>query len=271
MAALGQFHHGSGRERSGERLHARIERVIVARCDPHRSVGQRRSMRNRVVGREGGSRRVRACVGPLGLGVAGPDGRADRGRRGDEVRILLGEEQGAVAAHRDAHYPDPPGRASQAEAAAARDQLIDHHRHRVVARMRVPVAVAAVHGDHRHRSQRLAVHLERHGLRGRNADQGVGVVAAVTVEHDHQRQFVPGTVPGRVGDRVADRPAAGRRVEHSRGRGPGRGELQSQAGDRTRPVQRVEHRLARQDAVGDQLEAGGPRSRQGRRGSQRQR
>jgi hypothetical protein len=248
-----------------------MERVVIAGRDPDRDVGQRRGVRNHVVGREGGRRSVRARVGGLRLGVAGPDGRADRGRRGDEVRILLGEQQGAVAAHRDAHHRDPPGRASQAEAPAARDQLIDHHRHRVVARMRVPVPVAAVHGDHRHRSQRPAVHLERHGLRGRHADQGVGVVIAVTVEHDHQRQFVPRAVPGRISDRVADRPAPGRRVERARGRGPGRREHERRARHRARPVQRVEHCLTRQDAVGDQLEAGGPRSRQGRRGSQRQR
>jgi hypothetical protein len=39
VAALGQVHHGSGREHSRERLHARIERVVIARCDPHRDVG----------------------------------------------------------------------------------------------------------------------------------------------------------------------------------------------------------------------------------------
>lgn len=271
VAALGQVHHGSGWESSRERLHARIERVIVARCDPHRNVGQRRSMRYRVVGREGGGRSVRARVGPLRLRVAGPDRGADRGRRGDEVRILLGEQQGAVAAHRDAHHPDPPGRASQAEAPAQRDQLTDHHRHRVVTRMRVPVAVAAVDGDQRHRSERPAVHLERHGLRGGHADQGVGVVTAVAVEHDHQRQFGPGAVSRRVGDRVPDRPAPGRRVEHARGPGPGRRERKRRARHRARPVQRVEHGLAWQDAARDQLEAGGPGNRQGRRGTQPQR
>jgi len=270
MAAPGQFHHGSGWESSGERLHARIERVVIAGRDPDRDASQRRGVRDRVVGREGGRRSVRARVGGLRLGVAGPDGRADRGRRGDEVRILLGEQQGAVAAHRDAHHRDPPGRASQAEAPAARDQLTDHHRHRVVARMRVPVPVAAVHGDHRHRSERPAVHLERHGLRGGHADQGVGVATAVAVEHDDQRQLALRAVAGRVSDRVADRPAPGRRVERARGRGPGRREHERRARHRARPVQRVEQCLTWQDAVGEQLEAGGPRSRQGR-GSQRQR
>ena len=222
VAALGQVHHGPRRESSREGLHARVERVVVASRDPYRDVGQRRSVRDRVVGREGAGRSIGARVGPLRLRVAGPDRRADRGHRGDEVRILLGEQEGAVAAHRDAHQPDPPGRASQAEAPAEGDQLTDHHRHRVVAGMRVPVAVAAIDGDQRHRSERPAVHLERHGLRGRHADQGVGVVTAVPVEHDHQRQFVPGAVPGRVGDRVPDRPAPGGRVERTRGPGPGR-------------------------------------------------
>jgi hypothetical protein len=222
VTALGEIHYGSGRERSRKRLHARIERVVIASRHPDRHAGQRRSMRDRVVGGKGGRRSVCASVGPLRLRVAGPDGRADRGHRGDQVRILLGEQQGAVATHRNAHHRDPPGRASQAKAPAERDQLADHHRHRVIARMRVPVAVATVDGDQRHRNERLAVHLKRHGLRGRQADQRVGVITAVAVEHDHQRQFVPGAMPGRVGDRVPDRPVPGRGVERARGRRSGR-------------------------------------------------
>ena len=101
-------------QRAGEGPDAGVERVAEAGRDADRDAGERGGVGHRVVGREVGRRRVRPGVGRPRLGVAGPDGGADRGGRADQVRALLRQQQGAVAAHRDAHHADPlrgrPGR-----------------------------------------------------------------------------------------------------------------------------------------------------------------
>ena len=63
-------------------------------------------VRDGVVSGKVGRRGVGAGVGRR-LVVAGPDRRADRGYRSNEMRVLLGQQEGPVAAHRDAHCADP--------------------------------------------------------------------------------------------------------------------------------------------------------------------
>jgi hypothetical protein len=258
VAAAGEAQHrrlaaGAPRQRPREGLHAGVERVAEAGRDADRDAGERGRVGHRVVGGEVGRRRVRAGVGRPRLGVAGPDGRADRGGRADQVRALLGQQQRAVAAHRDAHHADPMG-GPEAATAAHRHQLVGQHRLRVVARVRVPVTAAAVHRHQGHRRQRGAADPERDRAGGRQAGQRAGVVAAGAVQHDHQRQLRTGPVPGRVADRVADGPVPGLRVERARdlraGRGVGR---QAGGGHRAGPVERVELALAGQVAAADEL------------------
>ena len=150
----------------------------------------------------------------------------------------------------------PPRFRHQAAAPAQRDHLVGEHRLRVVARVRIPVAGAAVDRHQRHRGQRRAADPERQRPGRRQAEQRADVAAAVAVEHDHQRQFRARPVPGRVADRVADGAVPGRRVEragHLRARrGVGR---QVGGGHRARTVERVERALARQVAAADQLGA----------------
>lgn len=50
VAARTELHHGSGRERPGQRLHPGAKRVGVAGRDPHRAVAERGGVRDRVGG-----------------------------------------------------------------------------------------------------------------------------------------------------------------------------------------------------------------------------
>ena len=265
MAAVGEAHArrlaaGALGQRAGEGLDAGVERVAEAGRDADRDAGERGRVGHRVVGREVGRRRVRPGVGRPRLGVAGPDGRADRGGRADQVRELLRQQQGAVAAHRDAHDADAARSAAafdtEAAAPAQRDHLVGEHRLRVVARVRIPVAGAAVDRHQRHRGQRRATDPERQRPGGRQAEQRVGVGVAVAVEHDHQRQFRARPVPGRVADRVADGAVPGPRVERA-GQLRARRSVgcQVRRGHRARPVDRVERALAGQVPAADELGA----------------
>ncbi len=221
--------------------------------------GQRPRVGDRVVRREVGRRCVRARVGPVRLRVLRPYGRADGGDGCEQAGVLLGQQQRAVPTHRDAHGADALRCPPEVQRLAHRDQLPDHHLHRVVMGMRVPVAAAAVDGHHGHRRQRDAVDLERDGLRRRHGGQRVRVVGAEAVEHDDERQGVARMVTRRPGDGVADRTVAGPREEGPGPRGAWFAEAQRRCGDRARPVELVELLFPRKDAVLDQLEPGGAR------------
>ena len=260
MATLREVHDGRFRQCPRQCDHAGVEGIIETRGDADGRVGQRPRMGDRVVRREVGRRCVRARVGRVGLRVLRPHGRADGGDGCEQAGVLLGQQQRAVPAHRDAHGAYALRGPPEVQRLTHRDQLPDHHLHRVVMGMRVPVAAAPVDGHHGHRRQRDAVDLERDGLRRRHRGQRVRVVSAEAVEHDDERQGVARMVTRRPGGGVADRPVAGPRQE---GPGPRRAwwaEAQGRCGDRACPVELVELLFPRKDAVLDELEAGGARA-----------
>ena len=97
VTALGELHDCSGGQGPGQYLHSRVEGVRVSRGNPNRCAGQRARVSDGIVGGEVRSGGGRTAVGSPRLGVAGPDRWADRGYRRDEVRALLGEQDGPLA------------------------------------------------------------------------------------------------------------------------------------------------------------------------------
>lgn len=119
----------------------------------------------------------------------------------------------SVTARGDPHHQYLLGRASQPALLAHRDELVDDHGHRIVARMGIPVAVATVDRDQCHGVGQTAVESEGDCLSRRHPEKGAGVVVAVPVQHHHQRESLTWMVPGRIGDRVAHVAAASLGVE----------------------------------------------------------
>ena len=78
---------------------------------------------------------------------------ADRCARADGVDESLSEQDGAVATHRDTDRADLVRGRTEAESLAHRNDLVDHHSHRVIAGVWVPVEVAAVSRNERDRRQ----------------------------------------------------------------------------------------------------------------------
>ena len=113
----------------GKALYAWAEGVRVSGGHPDRDARQRVGMGDGVVSGEVPRRGVCARIGTICLAVAGPDRRADGSDGGNEVGVLLGEQDGAVAAH----GADPVRRTAEAETLATGDELVDHHCHGIPA------------------------------------------------------------------------------------------------------------------------------------------
>ena len=170
----------------------RAELVVVAAVHPQRNRRQRRQSEDGVI-----RPIVVAVERPERAGGVGlVQRRADRADPGGACRTQPGAQQHrAVAAHRPADEAHP--RDVQVHRRQHRDQLVEHHRARVLAAgPPMPVAVAAVDGDHRERRparlDQIGEHLfdaETHHLLG---------VAAHAVQRDHRAQRPD--LAGRPGD-----------------------------------------------------------------------
>ncbi len=151
-----------------------------------------------------------------------PERRTDRAdRRGARRPEPRAQQQGAVTAHRPAQEPHPRG--VQALIAEHRDQLVEHHRARVLAGCAfVPITSAAVDRDHRERRQP-----GRHRL-GETlfhpAGHHSGRILSFAVQGDHRAEFA-GLARWARDRPVGVRPAACGRYERAtgerRGRPPG--------------------------------------------------
>ena len=106
--------------------------------------------------------------------------------------MLLGQQDGTVAAHRDSHGADPA--ASQPSSLTQRNQFVDHHGRRIVAWMRIPVPAPTVGRHHRHRRQRLAVHLQRQRVLQGHPAQDVTMIGTERMQRDDEQQ--PGCPAG---------------------------------------------------------------------------
>ena len=257
MTPRGDLDDRGGRERIGERDDARMEGVIAPGRDPNGRVLQGRGVGDHVILCEVVSRRVCARVRGSCLVVCGPHRGTDRGDGRDQARMLLGEQDRAVASHRDADRPDPVWRSAEPELPAARNQLPHDHRHRVITWMGVPVQTTAVDGSKRERRQcRLVTCPGGERPRQAEAAQPAGVIAAEPVQDDAQGKLAARYVTRGIGDRVPDLSATGCGEEAPRVRRSRFRERLVRAGDRAHACQLVEHLAAGQHAASDEFQPG---------------
>ncbi len=151
--------------------------------------------------------------------------------------------------------PIAVGRASEVELPAHGDELGDDHGHRVVARVRVPVAATTVRRHHGHGRQGTTADLERDGLGRRHGGERIGVVGPESVQHHDQRQWAAGTVAGRPRDGVADLALPSRREEGSAPRRAEVRESQRRCRDRAGAVELVQLLTSGKHSVRHQFDA----------------
>ena len=141
----------AGREPARRRLRQRlreghvgvVERVLPAAVHPHRQAAQLAGVRVHVAARVVGGA-VEGIADAVLVGA--PQGGAHAADRGEVLRVQLRRPQRPVPAHGPAHDRQRPAEAEVV--AQERDELVEEHRHGVIARRaRVPVRVAGLHRD----------------------------------------------------------------------------------------------------------------------------
>ena len=125
--------------------------------------------------------------------------------------------------------------------------------------MGVPVAAAAVHGDHRHGNEPTAPRAHRQRLGRRQRRQGVGVVGPVPVQGHHERERAAGGVPGGIGDGVPDDLVAGPGEEAPRERRARRREGEHGPSHCTAALHAEQLLASGEHAVAHELDARHPR------------